>query len=73
MLAILLGIFSAVRQYSIGDYFLTAVTFVAYSVPAFWLGLMLIIVFSVKLGWLPTSGIVNPISRRAVGRRPSTG
>ncbi len=40
-------------------YLLTAVTFIAYSVPAFWLGLMLIIVFSVKLGWLPTSGIVN--------------
>src|SRR5438309_7022933 len=42
LLAIVLGIFSAVRQYSIGDYILTAVTFVAYSVPAFWLGLMLI-------------------------------
>ena len=47
------------RQYSLGDYFLTGATFIAYSVPAFWLGLMLIIVFSVKLGWLPTSGIVN--------------
>jgi peptide/nickel transport system permease protein len=58
-LAILLGIFSAVRQYSLGDYLLTGVTFIAYSVPGFWLGLMLIIVFSVKLGWLPTSGIVS--------------
>lgn len=58
--AILLGIFSAVRQYSIGDYFLTGLTFVAYSVPGFWLGLMMIIAFSVKLGWLPTSGIVDP-------------
>ena len=47
------------RQYSIGDYLLTGITFIAYSVPAFWLGLMLIIAFSVKLGWLPTSGIVN--------------
>jgi peptide/nickel transport system permease protein len=59
IIAIALGIFSAVRQYSIGDYILTATTFVAYSVPAFWLGLMMIILFSVKLGWLPTSGIVN--------------
>jgi peptide/nickel transport system permease protein len=57
--AIGLGIFSAVRQYSIGDYLLTGLTFIAYSVPAFWLGLMMIIAFSVKLGWLPTSGIVN--------------
>jgi peptide/nickel transport system permease protein len=59
-LAILAGVFSAVRQYSIGDYLLTALTFIAYSVPAFWLGLMLIIVFSVKLGWFPTSGMVTP-------------
>ena len=59
IIAILLGIFSAVRQYSFGDYVLTATTFVAYSVPAFWLGLMFIILFSVKLGWLPTSGIIN--------------
>jgi peptide/nickel transport system permease protein len=58
-LAIVLGIFSAVRQYSVGDYLLTAITFIAYSVPAFWLGLMMIIGFSVKLGWLPTSGIIN--------------
>ena len=59
IIAIALGIFSAIRQYSIADYVLTATTFIAYSVPAFWLGLMLIILFSVKLGWLPTSGIVN--------------
>jgi peptide/nickel transport system permease protein len=59
LVAILLGIYSAVRQYSVGDYLLTGLTFIAYSVPAFWLGLMMIIVFSVRLGWLPTSGIVN--------------
>ncbi len=73
IIAIALGIFSAVRQYSIGDYILTAMTFVAYSVPAFWLGLMLIILFSVKLGWLPTSGIVNPDLTPGLGKRRSIG
>ena len=58
--AILLGIFSAIRQYSIWDYILTISTFVGYSIPAFWLALMLIIVFAVKLGWLPTSGMISP-------------
>jgi peptide/nickel transport system permease protein len=60
VIAILLGIFSAVRQYSVGDYLLTALTFIAYSIPAFWLALMMIIAFSVKLGWFPTSGIISP-------------
>ncbi len=60
MLAILLGIFSAIRQYSIWDYVLTVTTFIGYSIPAFWLALMLIIVFAVKLGWLPTSGMMTP-------------
>src|ERR671911_411474 len=55
MLAVLFGIFSAVKQYSIWDYVLTTFTFVGYSIPAFWLALMMIIVFAVKLGWLPTS------------------
>jgi peptide/nickel transport system permease protein len=58
-LAVVLGIFSAVRQYSVGDYLLTALTFIAYSIPAFWLALMMIIAFSVKLGWFPTSGMVS--------------
>src|SRR4249919_504964 len=59
-IAILLGIYSDVMQYSLGDYLLTVMTFIDYSVPAFWLGLMMIIAFSVKLGWWPTSGTVNP-------------
>lgn len=59
-LAVLFGIFSAVKQYSIWDYILTVFTFVGYSIPAFWLALMMIIVFAVKLGWLPTSGMISP-------------
>ena len=60
VLAVLFGIFSAVKQYSIWDYILTVFTFVGYSIPAFWLALMMIIVFAVKLGWLPTSGMISP-------------
>ena len=59
-LAVLLGIFSAIRQYSILDYVLTVVTFIGYCIPGFWLALMMIIVFAVKLGWLPTSGMISP-------------
>src|ERR1700741_4079784 len=58
-IAILLGILSAVRQYSFADYLLTGITFVAYCVPGFWLGLVLIILFSVLLGRLPPSGLFN--------------
>jgi peptide/nickel transport system permease protein len=39
---------------------LTVFTFVGYSIPGFWLALMMIIVFAVKLGWLPTSGMISP-------------
>ena len=57
LIGISLGILSAVRQYSLAD---TAVTFFALfmaSVPGFWLGMMLIRTFSLKLGWFPTSGL----------------
>jgi peptide/nickel transport system permease protein len=52
-----LGIFSAVRQYSLGDYFATFFTFFGFAVPSFWLGLVLIIVFSIHLKWLPPGGM----------------
>jgi len=59
-IAIALGIFSAVRQYSLWDYVLTIFTFIGYCIPGFWLALMMIIVFAVKLGWFPTSGMISP-------------
>ncbi len=48
-IAIPIGIFSAVRQYSVLDHAVTTVAFAGQSVPIFWLGLMLIIVFHVVL------------------------
>jgi peptide/nickel transport system permease protein len=52
---VLVGVISAVRQYSWVDHLTTVTALFIYSMPGFWLGLMLIILFSLKLGWLPAS------------------
>ena len=57
VLAVPIGIFSAIRQYSIADYLVTALAFFGQSMPTFWTGLMAIAIFSVGLGWFPTSGV----------------
>jgi peptide/nickel transport system permease protein len=49
LIAIPLGIYSALRQYSLGDHVLTTLAFAGQSLPVFWFGLLLIIVFSVML------------------------
>jgi peptide/nickel transport system permease protein len=64
LIALPIGIISAVRQYSWLDHLSTTFGFVGYSVPPFWSGLMLIIVFSVKFrDWglpaLPASGMTT--------------
>jgi peptide/nickel transport system permease protein len=56
-LSIPLGMISAIRRYSVWDYLATFVAFVGVSVPVFWLGLILIILFSVTLNLLPSSGM----------------
>jgi peptide/nickel transport system permease protein len=55
-LAILLGIVSAIRPRSLVDRVVTVVALGGVSTADFWLGLMLILLFAVRLGWLPTSG-----------------
>lgn len=57
ILGISLGILSAVKQYSFTDSFLTVIAMFFAAIPGFWLGLMLMLLFSLKLGWLPASGI----------------
>ncbi len=52
-----LGILSAVRQYSLLDYLTTFFAFVGFSLPVFWFGLMLLIVFSVNFKVLPAGGL----------------
>jgi len=53
VLAIPLGMFQAVRRNRPDDYTLTGLAFIFYSMPTFWLGIILIIIFSATLGWLP--------------------
>jgi peptide/nickel transport system permease protein len=54
------GIVSAVRRNSAWDYAANGVALWGLSTPNFWLGIMLILLFSVTLGWLPASGFVSP-------------
>lgn len=53
------GIYSAIRQYSKGDYAVVTFSFLGSSVPSFFLALLLIFLFTVKLGWLPSSGMIT--------------
>ena len=55
-IALPLGVLSAVRRNSLLDHVATVATVLGQATPGFWLGLMLIFVFSVKLRWLPTGG-----------------
>ncbi|MCE7981613.1 MAG: ABC transporter permease [Caldilinea sp. CFX5] len=53
LLAIPAGIISAVRQYSLFDQVLTLGSFIGFSVPSFFTGLLLMLIFSISLGWFP--------------------
>jgi peptide/nickel transport system permease protein len=57
VVAVPLGVLSAVRRDRLFDHLATVVTVLGQAVPGFWLGLMLIYVFSVQLRWLPTGGM----------------
>ena len=54
---LLIGIWTAARQYGWTDRILTFVVLIGISVPSFWLGLLLILLFAVELRWLPASGM----------------
>jgi len=57
-IAIPAGVFSAVRRNTMWDFLANAVSLCGLSVPSFWLGIMLILLLSVRLRWLPASGFV---------------
>ena len=57
LIALPLGIISAVKQNTITDYALTLFSFIGISIPSFWLALMILYFFGVELRWLPTRGM----------------
>jgi peptide/nickel transport system permease protein len=62
--ALLIGVYSALRQYSSLDYLFTAFSFIGYSMPVFWLGLILMYIFAVNfkqwgLPYFPTVGMYD--------------
>ena len=56
LVAVPLGVLSAVRRDSFWDYLGMTLAMLGQSLPAFWLGLVLMLIFAVNLHWLPTSG-----------------
>jgi peptide/nickel transport system permease protein len=54
-----LGVFGAIKKGKPFDYGATTLTFLGISMPVFWFGLMLQLVFSIQLGWLPSAGRVS--------------
>ncbi len=62
--SLVIGIYSALRQYSVQDHIITGMAFIGYSMPIFWLSLMLMYVFSVKtrewgLPYFPSTGMYD--------------
>lgn len=57
VLGIVLGVISALKQYNVLDYVLTVLGFAGLSMPVFFLGMLLIYIFALRLRWFPTSGM----------------
>ena len=61
IIGIPLGVLAATKRNSVLDYIATFLALIGASVPSFWLGLMMIVVFALNLGWLPPSGLDTPL------------
>ena len=62
VIAIPVGVLAAVRRNTAWDYVASSVSLCGVSIPNFWLGIMLILLLSVRLQWLPASGFVSPFA-----------
>ncbi|MCH5276298.1 MAG: ABC transporter permease [Desulfovibrionaceae bacterium] len=59
LIAVPIGVVSAARQGSLLDKTLTVLVFLGFAMPSFWLALLLMLHFSINLGWLPLSGLTS--------------
>ena len=66
-LGVLVGVLAAVRPGSRLDRLSRIVATLSISMPAFWIGLLLVIGFSVRLGWLPGTGMYSPVGNGGLG------
>jgi len=57
LIGVLFGILSSRKPYSLSDNAISGFSLFGYCVPAFWLGQMLMVIFAIKLGWLPSQGL----------------
>lgn len=62
VIGVMLGVIAAWRRRTKTDYAITGLTMSTYSMPDFWLGMILLTVFAVMLGWFPVGGIEDPAS-----------
>lgn len=70
LITIPLGVISAVKKGSWFDNGFTLFSFAGMATPSFWLGLMLMLLFAVKLGWLPAVGMYDPLLKQVdIGHR----
>jgi peptide/nickel transport system permease protein len=59
LVGIPMGVFAALRRSTLPDFVIALISVMGVSVPAFWLGIILILILSVNLGWLPSSGMAT--------------
>ncbi len=69
IVGVTLGVISAIKRYTALDYSLTVGGFVGISMPVFFIGMLLIYVFSIRLGWFPSSGRSTPGEPSTFGDR----